>query len=61
MSKPAEELYKYTWKNNEKRKLMFGRICKVLSRGKKNSCLIEFIDNGQKEIVSRYSIRKMGE
>ena len=52
--------YKYIWGNNEKRKTMKNRICNVISRGKKNSVLIQFIDNGQKEIVSRYSIRKVG-
>lgn len=51
-------MYKYIWGNNEKRKALKGRICNVISRGKMNSVLIEF-DNGQKEIVSRYSIRKL--
>lgn len=54
----SESLYYFAWGNNEKRASMKGRICKVLARGKKNSILIEFIDNGQQEIVSRNSIRK---
>ena len=49
--------YKYNWGNNEKRATMKGRGCDVLARGKKNSICIEF-ENGQREIVSRYSIRK---
>ena len=51
-------MYKYIWGNNEKRKTLKDRFCNVLARGKKNSILIEFIDNGQKEVVSRYSVRK---
>jgi hypothetical protein len=48
--------YVYAWKNNEKRATMYGRKCRVLARGKKNSVLAEFED-GQREIVSRNSIR----
>jgi len=49
--------YIYSWGNNIKRKTMKNRFCKVLARGKKNNILIEF-ENGQKEIVSRNSIRR---
>lgn len=49
--------YIYTWGNNEKRKTLRGRKCKVLYRGKMNSCLVEF-ENGQRECVSRNSLRK---
>ena len=51
-------LYRYCWGNNEKRITMKGRICKVLAWGKMNSCMIEFTDNKQREIVSRNSLRK---
>lgn len=51
-------LYLYTWGNNSKRKTMKGRICKLIARGTRNSRLIEFIDNGQRECVSGHSIRK---
>jgi len=44
----------YHWGNNEKRAGMQGRECKIIARGKKNSICIEF-ENGQREIVSRYS------
>lgn len=50
--------YKYNWKNNEKRKQMYNRECVILARGRKNSVLIEFVDNAQREITSRYSIKK---
>jgi len=49
--------YIFSWKNNEKRKTMYGRRCKIISRGKMNSIKIEF-ENGQQEIVSGNSIRK---
>ena len=49
--------YTYTWGNNPKRISMKGRVCKVLACGKMNSALIEFRD-GQREIVSRRSLRK---
>jgi hypothetical protein len=47
----------YVWGNNAKRATMKGRACRVIARGRMNSCLIEFSDNGQREIVSRYSVR----
>jgi hypothetical protein len=49
--------YIYVWGNNPKRETLKGRRCRVLARGKKNSILVEF-ENGQKEIVSRNSVRK---
>jgi hypothetical protein len=49
--------YIYTWKNNSKRETMFGRICRVIVRGKLNSALVEFVDNGQREIVSRNALK----
>jgi hypothetical protein len=52
-------LYRYAWKNNEKRATMHNRLCIVIARGKQNSAMIEFIDNGQREIVSRNALRRM--
>jgi hypothetical protein len=49
-------LYHYTWRNNPKRATLYGRLCKVLARGKMNSALVEF-ENGQREIVSRNALR----
>lgn len=57
----AEHLYRYSWGNNSKRRTMKGRICRVLCRGSMNSALIEFVDNGQREVVSRYALRRFGE
>lgn len=55
----AEQLYTYCWGNNEKRKIMQGRTCKVIARAKRNNCWIEFEDNGQQECVSRWALRKV--
>lgn len=54
----AEQLYKYCWGNNPKRKTLKNRICRVLHRGKMNSALIEFVDNKQREVTSRNALRK---
>lgn len=51
-------MYYYAWRNNEKRLTMYGRECEVIARGKMNSIMIRFTDNGQREIVSRNSVRK---
>ena len=50
--------YYYAWGNNQKRKVMWGRRCKIVSRGSMNSICIEFID-GAREIVSRNSVRRI--
>jgi len=46
----------FRWGNNEKRKLMKGRECTVISRGKMQSICIEFVDTRQREIVSRRAV-----
>lgn len=50
--------YIFNWGNNEKRKTLKGRRCIVIKKGKMNSVLIEFLENGQREVVSRNAIRK---
>ena len=55
----AGQLYEYRWGNNEKRAAMKGRICKIIAKGKKNTVLIEFVDNRQMESVSRRALRKV--
>ena len=52
--------YWYAWKNNPKRKTLYGRKFKVLVRGKMNSALVEF-ENGQKEVISRNAMRRHNE
>jgi len=51
--------YIYRWGNNEKRKTLKNRLCFVLCRGSMNTCLIEFEDNHQREVVSRNAVRKV--
>jgi hypothetical protein len=53
-----EAPYYYAWKNNPKRKTLYGRKCRIVARGKMNSILIEFED-GQRECVSRNAVRKI--
>lgn len=51
--------YIFSWGNNERRATMKGRVCVVICRGKMNSCLVEFEDNKQREVISRNAIRKV--
>jgi hypothetical protein len=53
------QLYIYAWGNNSKRATMKGRTCRLLASGAKGSVLIEFTDNGQREITSRRALRKV--
>lgn len=50
--------YYYAWKNNPKRRTLYGRRFKIISRGSMNSALVEF-ENGQREVISRNAIRKV--
>ena len=59
----TEQLYVYRWGNDKnavgRHRLQFkGRKCKVLVRGKMNSCLIKFVDNGEKIVTSRNALKK---
>jgi len=53
----TNKAYIYSWGNNEKRKMMKNRTCKVICRGKMNSALVEF-KNGQMEIISRNALQR---
>jgi hypothetical protein len=50
--------YIYSWKNNSKRKTLYGRECKLIMRLKMNSAAVVF-ENGQFEIISRNALRKI--
>lgn len=54
-----EQLYRYSWGNNAKRARMKGRVCHLLATGSMNSALIEFVDNGQREVTSRRALRRL--
>jgi len=51
-------MYRYCWKNNDKRKELHGRLCKVICRLRMNSVVIEFLDNKEQVCTSRYAIRE---
>lgn len=54
----TDETHIYVWGNNEKRATLKGRKCRILHTMRANSMLVEF-ENGQREIVSRRSLRKI--
>ena len=56
----SEMTHTFYWGNNSKRETLKGRECKVLASAKMNSILIEF-ENGQRECVSRRSVRRKPE
>lgn len=49
--------YPYRWRVRTRLPWMFGRRCRVLARGKMNSCLVEFAC-GWRVVTSRNYIRK---
>jgi hypothetical protein len=51
------KLYRYTWGNNAKRAELKGRRCRMLASGRMGSCLVEFVDNGQREVVARRALK----
>jgi hypothetical protein len=61
---PAGEslrIYVFRWRNNAKRNDLYGRQCKVVTRLKRNSAVVEFVDNGQLEVVSRNALVRADE
>ena len=56
----AEYPYTYVWGNNPVRAKLKGRKCRVLVRGKMNSCLVEF-ENGKKVTISSRALRRIKE
>lgn len=52
-----DQLYRWFWKARlaERR----GQLFRVLCRGKLNSCLIEFCDDGWTVVTSRNALRKV--
>jgi hypothetical protein len=50
-------IYTYYWRVKTRYPERFGQFCRVLSRGKMNSCLVEFAD-GYRTITSRNYVRK---
>jgi hypothetical protein len=55
----TEQLYVYRWKNLLSRERLRGRVCKVLARGARNSCMVRFVDTGEVQTISRNALRKV--
>ena len=53
-----EPIYVYRWGNNPVRAKLKGRRCKVIARGTLNSCMIEFLDTGDRFITSRNALQR---
>jgi len=54
----ATQLYIYRWGNNEKRRTLQGKKCRLIKRLAMNSCVVEF-ESGEREVVSRNALRKV--
>jgi hypothetical protein len=52
----SEQLYTYRWNRMDRK----GQTCRVLVRGSKNSCLVQFISDGHKAVTSRNALKKVG-
>jgi hypothetical protein len=50
--------HRYAWRNNKKRKEMYGKMCRIIIGAGKNSVLVEFED-GKCEIVSVRALRRV--
>lgn len=46
----------YRWGNNPRRAELKGRRCRIIARGRMNSILIEFADNGERVVTSRWAV-----
>jgi hypothetical protein len=57
MPQPSvDQLYRWFWRARLPARR--GQLFRVLARGKLNSCLIEFIDDGWRCVTSRNALRK---
>jgi hypothetical protein len=48
----------YVWSNNPRRAQLVGRRCVVLARGRMNTILVQFLDNGERVTTSRYAVKR---
>ena len=54
----AERIYVYLWGNNPRRRELQGRRCRVVARGRMNTVLVEFLDNGERVTTSNRALRR---
>ena len=55
----AERIYVYLWGNNPRRAELQGRRCCILARGRMNTVLVEFVDNGERVTTSSRALRRV--
>lgn len=53
-----EALWTHVWRWKSRLPERKGERCRVLARGKRNSCLVEFRSDGYKVVTSRWAVRK---
>lgn len=49
----------YFWRVRTRLPERYGSLCRVLVRGKMNSCLVEFLDDGYRVVTSRNYVRRI--
>lgn len=49
----------YIWRVKARLPDRKGTLCRVLVRGKLNSCLVEFVSDGYRAVTSRNYVRKV--
>jgi hypothetical protein len=54
---PSHTVYRFAWGNNAKRQALKGRRCVIEATGALGSVQVRFLDNDQREIVSRRALR----
>jgi hypothetical protein len=52
------EHHLYRWRVRSRLPERFGTTCRVLVRGGMNSCLVEFLSDGQRYVTSRNYLRR---
>jgi hypothetical protein len=53
-----DQVYVYVWGKNARSAELKGRECIVLVRGTMNSALVQFLDTGEKVVISRSALRR---
>jgi hypothetical protein len=54
-------LFPYTWRVRKYLPERHGEACRVLARGRLNSCLVEFARDGEKVVTNRWFVRRRRE
>lgn len=54
----GEQIYEWRWRKFPVDGDRYKKLCRVLARGRMNSCLVQFLEDGKKYIVSRNGLAK---